>query len=295
MDEQRTGYPGAPPGWYPDPAGGTGRRWWDGYAWSEAVVLPTQAPVPPPPPPGYGPPGLGPDASRYAAPPRPAPGAATALAAVELRLAPAARVAYAVPGIYLFVNLISIRVNAAQYRALGHQFDLAMKAAQHNRPAPPLVAPDQFNGPIGALTTVVGLCAIAAVVIACIWQARAASTARALGYPAHHRPGWGVAFWFIPIVNYWMPYQAIRDCLAPDNPGRPLVLRWWLTVVTMWTLTWVAAITACFSESAALVVVLCGGLACLGTVATSPRVVASITGAHQAAVSRSGSETAVLR
>ena len=36
---EHSGYPGAPPGWYPDPAGGPGQRWWDGYAWTEATVL----------------------------------------------------------------------------------------------------------------------------------------------------------------------------------------------------------------------------------------------------------------
>lgn len=28
---------GPPAGWYPDPAGGPGRRWWDGRRWTEAV------------------------------------------------------------------------------------------------------------------------------------------------------------------------------------------------------------------------------------------------------------------
>ncbi len=42
-----SGYPGAAPGWYADPAGGPGQRWWDGYAWTAATVLPE---VPPPPP-----------------------------------------------------------------------------------------------------------------------------------------------------------------------------------------------------------------------------------------------------
>ena len=32
---------GPVPGWYPDPAGGTGLRWWDGTAWA-----PQPAPVP---------------------------------------------------------------------------------------------------------------------------------------------------------------------------------------------------------------------------------------------------------
>ena len=41
-----------PPGWYPDPAGGAGARWWDGQGWTEHVqqqppVLPQQPAVPP--------------------------------------------------------------------------------------------------------------------------------------------------------------------------------------------------------------------------------------------------------
>lgn len=51
QDDQPTvdasGYPGAPPGWYPDPAGGPGLRWWDGYAWTDSTVLPEQPPPPP--------------------------------------------------------------------------------------------------------------------------------------------------------------------------------------------------------------------------------------------------------
>jgi uncharacterized protein YxjI len=37
--------PPPPPGWYPDPAGGPGTRWWDGTSWTEHV----QQPAPPPP------------------------------------------------------------------------------------------------------------------------------------------------------------------------------------------------------------------------------------------------------
>ncbi len=47
MSDEVTGYPGAPPDWYPDPAGGPGKRWWDGYAWTDGVVLPTHPPAPP--------------------------------------------------------------------------------------------------------------------------------------------------------------------------------------------------------------------------------------------------------
>ena len=53
-----------PPGWYPDPSGASGQRYWDGTNWTE-----TPPPPPPPPPPqsgqyghpgAYPPPGSGP-------------------------------------------------------------------------------------------------------------------------------------------------------------------------------------------------------------------------------------------
>ncbi len=38
-----------PPGWYPDPAAGTGTRWWDGHGWTDHVQQ-----AAPSPPAGYG-------------------------------------------------------------------------------------------------------------------------------------------------------------------------------------------------------------------------------------------------
>ncbi|MGY2002021.1 phospholipid scramblase-related protein [Blastococcus sp. SYSU DS1024] len=49
-------HPPPPPGWYPDPAGGQGSRWWDGQGWTEHV----QQAAPPPPPPPQQPPAAGP-------------------------------------------------------------------------------------------------------------------------------------------------------------------------------------------------------------------------------------------
>ena len=101
---------------------------------------------------------------------------------------------------------------------------LARRAARHHATAVPRTRATA-SPPIGLL---VGVLTLAAVVVACIWQHRAASAGRALGIPSRRSPAWGVGSWFVPIVNLWMPYSAVRDCLPPDHPYRPRVLQWWV-------------------------------------------------------------------
>jgi hypothetical protein len=72
------------------------------------------------------------------------------------------------------------------------------------------------------------------------WQFQAAKTARLLSLPAKRSPGLGVGSWFIPIVSFWFPYQAIRDCLPPGDPGRSVVARLW----AFWVSTTVVVIVA---------------------------------------------------
>jgi hypothetical protein len=282
VNDDASGYPGAPPGWYADPAGGPGQRWWDGYAWTEATVLPG---TPPPPPAGATAP------SPAQAPPFPSdpwqnqarlgnqPNAGD-LTAREIRLTPLSRLAFAFYGVNTLVGVVNLRLHQTQELALGHQFRVAYHAAQNGQSVPTITNTSTLD----PLVLLVGLLQIGAVIVGCVWQFRATSAARSLGLPATHSPGWGVGSWFVPIVNLWMPYQALRDCLPPGDPDRKLVLRWWLVLqATEWIFAG-ASISAWFSSSTSLVFCVVSALGALGILATAPRVVQTISARHQAAL-----------
>lgn len=290
---QHSGYPGAPPGWYPDPAGGPGQRWWDGYAWSEATVLPQD----PPPPPASGgaalPQGWASQVTpRAVASERPGAFTTTQSVDVERRMVPVARFAVAAPAVYFLVSLLLQRVNADQLRSAGHQFRIDWHDAQHGITPPPYHAPGNSLAPVGLL---VGAITLAAVVVACIWQHRAASAGRALGIPARSSPAWGVGSWFVPIVNLWIPYSAVRDCLPPGHPYRRRVLHWWIAWLLAGFLSTLAAATALFSTGTALVLSIPAALACVAVIAWAPGIVLTIAAAHQEALAQQESGSGLLR
>jgi hypothetical protein len=197
----------------------------------------------------------------------------------ELRIFPAGRWAIAVPGIATLVNLIAWVSTASAWRAFGHQFHVA-ETVQNTRLAPFPTMPN----PLGGYSSLVFLATIGAIVLECIWQFRAATAARALQLPAKRSPGWGVAFWFIPVVNFWMPYQALRDCLAPGDASRALVSRYWLFYVGMLAGNVLTLIGLMASTPVGVVFSLAAGVCALGVLATAPKVVTAIATAHRAAV-----------
>ncbi|HWF17324.1 MAG TPA: DUF4328 domain-containing protein [Acidimicrobiales bacterium] len=261
MSDQ-SGYPGAPPGWYPDPGGGAGQRWWDGYAWTEAVVVPQ-----PPPPPWT------------TASERLHTYNASALVTGELGIAPLARFSLGLPAVTGLLALLVIRTQSSQMLQLGRDFKIAYDAAARGLPSP------QFaNESFSPWFLILGLVAAAGLVVTLIWQHRAAAAARALGFPTTYSPAWGVASWFVPVVNYWFPYQAIRDCLAPEDPHRGLVLQWWLAATVGGSLGLAAFIAGFFSSGVSVALSIPAAVAYVAVLAYAPRVVAAITVAHRTAL-----------
>jgi hypothetical protein len=206
----------------------------------------------------------------------------------EHAIAPAARFAVVMPAVYYLAQLISLRVDASAWRSLGHQLRVAWDAAQAGRPVPQYHTQNVAN----PFMLVVGLVTLAAVIVACIWQHRAATAARALGFPSRRSPAWGVGAWFVPVVNLWVPYGAIRDCLPPGaDPERAHVLRWWIAWVTAFVLSFGASLCALFSAGVALAVSVPAAIALLAVMAWAPGVVVSIAVAHGRAISAPGRDT----
>ncbi len=250
-----------PPGWHPDPSGQPGWRWWDGIRWTQHTA--------PPVPPGPAWPG-GPD-----------PYGAVTLQAGQARLD-----RYIAIGVLVWaaLSVVGVLVNASDanyYRALWHWWHAVLHAVSLHETAPRPPA-----RPLGSsLFSLAGLVLLAIEIPYFIWQYRAASVARALGYPMRHSPGWGVGCWFIPVVNLWMPYQAVRDCLPAGHPARRRILQAWvvlLAIVVVLNSATVVALVGAPRVGAVLVVVTAAAYAFVGL--TTRRFVLAIAADHREAV-----------
>ncbi len=118
-------------------------------------------------------------------------------------------------------------------------------------------------------------------VLVLIWQYRAATTARLCNLPAARSPGLGVGSWFIPVVNFWFPYQALRDCLPPGHADRRVVNRMWacfISVLIVNTVTEVLAWTGNRAGFAFAAIALALGV---GFALYGVRTVRSITASHR--------------
>lgn len=172
--------------------------------------------------------------------------------------------------------LVFVLYYASAYHPLVHWFREANTASQNGQAAPPLP-----TIPNAGYLYLFSLPALAAQVLLLIWQFRAAKAAQWLRLPARHRPGWGVGFWFIPIANFFCPYQALRDCLPPQDPNRGRVLRFWLFLIAVELVDVGGEVSSVFSRPAGIVLLVVAALLWLVVVADGLKVIGSIEASHR--------------
>jgi hypothetical protein len=205
----------------------------------------------------------------------------SALVAGEVGMAPVARISLGLPAIAGLLVLLVMRTQSSQMLQLGGEFKIAYDAAERGLPAPPVA-----NTPFSPWFFILALVAVLALVVTVVWQHRAASAARALGFPSNNSPAWGAGSWFVPIVNYWFPYLAIRDCLPPGDRHRVLVLQWWVAFAAGGSLGFAAFVAAFLSSGVAVALSIPAAVLYVAVLASAPRVVVAVTVAHREALGR---------
>lgn len=184
------------PGWFPDPTSPARLRWWDGTSWTTHV-----APRPPDP---------------------------RADLAAEEGAARAAKVAVVA---WLALQCVGLVLWAVLMRHWSDAFgrllhgDVGLRAGRGG-------ASDPFGPGSGAplLTVtvdVVGLVVLGAFVVFLNWVHKAARLAAQSGRPARHSPGAAVGWFFVPVVQWWFPYEAFLDMTDGTDATRRSIRRWW--------------------------------------------------------------------
>jgi Domain of unknown function (DUF4328)/Protein of unknown function (DUF2510) len=220
------------PGWYPDPWQPARRRWWDGTSWSDHTWDPNQpaqpqaAPQPQPQPAFWLPP---PDPRRDLADERSA-GVWAKRAFIALFVA---KVASGLLSLVIFDSVIDDIRRAAD---TGTADQTSMSGWQI------------LNLPV-SIVLVLGFVGVI------IWTYKAATVASKLNYPARHSATWAILGWIVPVINFWFPYQSVRDCLAPGNPERRTVRRWW-TLYLIGSLAWIVVVVLAFVVGLAIALAL---------------------------------------
>jgi hypothetical protein len=234
--------PGDPAaGWYADPWGGGGLRWWDGATWTGHVSTAQD--------------GLAP-AVRLE---------------VERTAARWSRAGLLIAGPGQAVAAVAV---AFQARWMADHWD------EITRPGSSVLDSRSGDPTVNAIAQIANIAVITAAILFLVWIYRAAQVARDAGLPARRSPGLVVLSFVIPIVNLWWPYQSTCDLLPEGHPVRQHVRRWWaLWLVT--SLGGIGTFVAAFLGDVALAVVAgATGVAALLAAVAARLVVAEIVDAH---------------
>jgi hypothetical protein len=136
---------------------------------------------------------------------------------------------------------------------------------------------------LSLVSQLLSLVLLGALVFLCIWTFRATKNARALGLRTAISPGWSVAGWLIPLVNYVLPYLTVRDLFPVGSAGRRQTGIWWACEVTGIVLSFVATITAIAAGTGAGIAVgVLSGIAFFAAAVFGWRLSRAVPAAHAA-------------
>ena len=248
------------PGWYPDPWRPGQRRWWDGDGWTDHTWDPS-APQTPAQTPATTPYLLAPDPQRDLRDEH--------NAAVWAKRGFIALIVGRLVGFFVALIVFSQFVDDIR-RAIDTDTTVNTNGSAYNAVSLPF-----------STLSLLGLVAVI------IWSYKAATVADNLHYPAVRGTVWAAVGWIVPIVNFWFPYQAIRDCLAPDNPERRTVKQWW-TFYLIGLFIWIPALVIAIAGSLAVSFAFTVPALVVGAMefALALRVVDAIESDHAAAITR---------
>src|SRR4051812_10818 len=249
------------PGWYPDPWQPARRRWWDGTTWGDHTWDPNQPtqPVHQPQQPAFR--LAPPDPWRDLADERTA-GVWAKRAFTGLFVG---RILSGLVSLVIFDSIIDDIRHAAD---TGDAHQTTVSGWQI------------LNLPV----SIVLLLAFVGIVV---WNHKAAVIASKLNYPARHGTSWAILGWIVPVLNFWFPYQSVRDSLAPGNSERKTVRRWW-TLYLLGSFAWFAVVALALVAGVAVALAL--ALPCIVVNAlelqAALRVVDAVAADHAEAIGR---------
>ena len=199
-----------PPGWFPDPEAGDRWRWWDGQRWAPSGYGYR-------PPVGFDPAGRERWLESHAG--------TTSRTARWLRVM---IVAYAASLLFMAVGIAIALRGGIRFVPDNADGSTAFPSG--------FFALQLFSIPANIV-------AIGYLVLLISWIYKAGKFADLQGWPRARDRVLGAFSILIPIVNFWWPYEAVRD-LFPPNARPAYLVRWWVSYLVTPMIAFAAVVPA---------------------------------------------------